>query len=184
MGFFDDYPDAAPRAKRMRGGVITTFLLHVYQCITINQNKIVTATLISKVSLKPLYSSLVLKVIKYSTTSPNFEKACKIFHYESGKSKALQKQTIGLKFYLTIQQCVTILHYNRINFNENIDVFKDLNEFPPSDDWFPYEHIDYKVNKKLDKTEVQLAGDEMEKETKNYVKYLYQDSNWLKIITI
>ena len=72
--------------------------------------------------------------------------------YESVKSKALQKQTIGLQCYITIPRRVTIIHDNRIDFNENKDVFKDLNEVPPSDDWFPYEYIDAEVNKKLDRT--------------------------------
>ena len=82
MGFFDDYPDAAPRAKTMRGGVITTFLLHVAQCITLNQNKFVTATLIAEARLKSLYSRLGFMVIKYFATSPKFEEACKQFHYK------------------------------------------------------------------------------------------------------
>ena len=47
---------------------------------------------------------------------------------------------------------VTILYDNQIDFNENKNVFKDLNEVPTSDDWFPYEYIDAEVNKKLDKT--------------------------------
>ena len=34
MGCFGDYLDAAPRAKIMRVNGITTFLLHVSQCIT------------------------------------------------------------------------------------------------------------------------------------------------------
>ena len=38
----------------------------------------------------------------------------------------------------------------------------NLNEFPPSDDWLPYEYIDAEVTKKLDKTEGQLVGNEME----------------------
>ena len=101
--------------------------------------------------------------------SPNFEKACKQFNYESGKSEALQKQTIGLQCYLTIPRRVTILYDNQIDFNENINVFEDLNEFPPSYDWFPYEYIDSEVNKKLEKTKGRLAGDEMEKETKHYL---------------
>ena len=37
MGCFDDYLDAAPHAKKMRGNGITTFILHVAQCITFNQ---------------------------------------------------------------------------------------------------------------------------------------------------
>ena len=63
-------------------------------------------------------------------------------------------------------------------------MFKDLNEVPPSDDWFPYEYIDTEFKKKLDKTKGQLASDEMEKETKNYMEYLNHDTNWLKMITI
>ena len=45
-------------------------------------------------------------------------------------------------------------------------MFKDLNEFPPSYDWFSYEYIDDEVKKKVDKTKGQLTGDEMEKENK------------------
>ena len=52
MGCFDDYLDSSPRAKTMRGNGITTFLLHVAQCITFRQNNIVTATLISEALLK------------------------------------------------------------------------------------------------------------------------------------
>ena len=65
----------------------------------------------------------------------------------------MQKQTIGLQSYLTIPRRVTILHENRIEFNENKDVFKYLNDVPPSDDWFPYEYIDEEVNKKLEKNQ-------------------------------
>ena len=79
---------------------------------------------------------------------------------------------------------VTVVHENRIDFNENKYVFKDLNEVPPSDDWFPYEYIDVEVNNKSDKTKIQLTGYEMEKETKNYVEYLNHDPNWLKTINI
>ena len=40
MGFFDDYLEAAPRAKRMRGNGITTFLLHVAQCLNFRQKQL------------------------------------------------------------------------------------------------------------------------------------------------
>ena len=63
-------------------------------------------------------------------------------------------------------------------------MFKYLNEVPPSDYWFQYEYIYAEVNKKLDKTKGRLADNKMEKETKHYVKYLNNDPNWLKIITI
>ena len=36
MGFLDDYSDAAPQCKSMRGNDITTFLLHVAQCTIFN----------------------------------------------------------------------------------------------------------------------------------------------------
>ena len=71
-----------------------------------------------------------------------------------------------------------------MDFNENSYVFKDLNEVPPSDYWFPYEYIDAEVNNKLDNTKRRLSGYEMEKETKNYVEYIDHDPNWLKKITI
>ena len=63
-------------------------------------------------------------------------------------------------------------------------MFKYLNEFPPSDDWYPYEYINAEVKKKPEKTKGQLTGDEMEKETKNYMEYLNHNPNWLKTITI
>ena len=63
-------------------------------------------------------------------------------------------------------------------------MLKDLNEFPQSDDWFPYQYIDAEAKKKLDKTKGQLADNEMEKETKHYVESINHDPNWLKAITI
>ena len=63
-------------------------------------------------------------------------------------------------------------------------MFNDLNEVSPSDDSFPYEFIDTEVRKKLDKTKEQLAGNEMENETKNFVESLNHNPNWLKPITI
>ena len=117
MGCFDDYSDAAPQATTMRGNCIHTFHLHVSQCITLNHTYFVLVTLISKSRLKSLYSRLGFKIIKYFATSPNFEEARKQFHYESGKSKEFQKQTIVLRCYQTILRNVTIIHDNLINFN-------------------------------------------------------------------
>ena len=73
---------------------------------------------------------------------------------------------------------------NRIDLNENKDVFKDLNDVSPSDYWFPYEYIDDEVKKKVEKTKGQFTGDKMEKETKNYMESLNHNPNWLKKITI
>ena len=52
MGCFDDYLDAEPRAKTIRGNGITNFLLHISQCITFNQKKYFSATRIAEARLK------------------------------------------------------------------------------------------------------------------------------------
>ena len=52
MGSLDDYSDAAPQVKCMRGNGITIFLLHVAQCIIFNETNRVKGTLISKALLK------------------------------------------------------------------------------------------------------------------------------------
>ena len=74
MVCFDDYLDAAPYAKTMRGNGITNFILHVAQCIIFNQMKFVTETFVSKSCLKSLYSRLGFKFIKDSETYPILER--------------------------------------------------------------------------------------------------------------
>ena len=59
-----------------------------------------------------------------------------------------------------------------------------MDKVSPSDYWFLYEYIDSEFNKKLEKIKVKISGNEMEKETKYYVEYLTQDTNWSKKITI
>ena len=73
MGCFGYYLDAAQHAKTMMVNGITTFLLHVSQCITFNQTSFVTATIFSKALLKSFHSRLCFNVIEYLATSPNFE---------------------------------------------------------------------------------------------------------------
>ena len=46
---------------------------------------------------------------------------------------------------------LTLIYDNQIDFDESKYVFKDLNEVPPSDDWFPYGYIDAEVNKCFEK---------------------------------
>ena len=127
---------------------------------------------------------LGFKVIRNFATSSNFEDAHKQFNHKSGKSKALKKETIGLQCHQKIPRHVTIIYDNRINFIENINVFKDLNEVPLSNDWLPYEYNDAEVNKKIDEIRIQHAGNEMEKETNHYVKSLNHDPNLLKKFSI
>ena len=101
MGIFyhDYYSDTAPQGKIMRGNGITTFILHVAQCIILNKKKCVKTTIIAKASLKSFYSKLGFKVIKDFANSPNCEEARKQFNYESGKSKADQKKNYWLKMF-------------------------------------------------------------------------------------
>ena len=63
MGFFDDYSDADPNQKINRGNGITTFLLHVAQCIISNKKNRVKTILIADASLKSFYSRLGFTVI-------------------------------------------------------------------------------------------------------------------------
>ena len=88
MGFLDDYSDADPNHKSIRGDGITTFLLHVAQCIAFNQPNRVKKILIANALLKSFYSRLDFTVIKDFATSTNFEEASSRFHYETRKSKA------------------------------------------------------------------------------------------------
>ena len=88
MSCFDDYSEAAPRFKAMRGNVINTFIFQVDQCITFNQTQLFTATLIAKAQLKSLYSRLDFKVINDFVTSNNLKKARMLFHYGSEKSNS------------------------------------------------------------------------------------------------
>ena len=75
MGCFDDYSDAAPHAKIMRGGwyyFVSFECCPMYHC----QSKyFFTATLIYEDRLKSLYSRLGFRVIKYLAASPNFKEA-------------------------------------------------------------------------------------------------------------
>ena len=50
--------------QKMRANGITTFILHVSQCITFNKTKFVAATLIAEAPLKSLYSRLVSRWLK------------------------------------------------------------------------------------------------------------------------
>ena len=64
--------------------------------------------------------------MKEFVTSTTFEAARSRFYYEKGKSKAEQKQTIGLQFLYTIPRKVRFLCDDRINFNIHKNVFRDL----------------------------------------------------------
>ena len=110
MGFLDDYSDAEPNHKSIRGNGIITFLFHVAQCIIFCLKHFVKTILIDNASLKSFYSRLGFTVIQDFATFTTFEAAHSRFHYEKGKSKAEQKQTIGLQCLYTIPRGVRFLH--------------------------------------------------------------------------
>ena len=56
MGFLDDYSDAVPQGKSMRGNGITTFLLQLSKYIIFNKKNRVKTTLITDALLKSFYS--------------------------------------------------------------------------------------------------------------------------------
>ena len=110
MGFLDYYSDADPNHKSIRGDGITTFLFHDAQCIILCLTNSIKTILIANASLESFYSRLGFTVIKYFATSTTFEAAHSQFHYEKGKSKAEQKQTIGLQCLYTIPRRVIFIH--------------------------------------------------------------------------
>ena len=110
MGFCDDYYDADPNHKSIRGNGNTTFLFHVDQCIIFNLTNQVKTIRIANVLLKKFYSRLGFSVLKYFVTSTTFEAARRRFHYDTRKSKEDEINTIGLQCLYTIQRRVTFLH--------------------------------------------------------------------------
>ena len=161
MCFLDYYSDADTNHKSISVNGITTFLFHVSQCIIFCLTNCVKTILIANASLNSFYSRLGFTVIKDFATSTNFEAAGSRFHYEKGKSKAEQKQTIGLQCLYTIPRRVRFLHDYQINFNILKNVFRDLYGNSKSETWFPNKYIEDEIKKKVDKTIEQLASDEM-----------------------
>ena len=121
-------------------------------------------------------------VIKYFTTSTTFEAARSRFHYEKGKCKAEQEQTIGLQCLYTIPRRVRFLHDDRINFNIHKNVFRDLYVNKTSETWFPNKYIEDEIKKNVDKTRGQLASDEMAYDIRQYIDSLKHDPFWVWII--
>ena len=110
MGFLDDYSDADPNHKSIRGNGITTFILNVDQYILFCLTNSVKKILITNASLKTFYSRLGFTVIEYFVTSTTFEEALSRFHYDKGKSKAEQKKASvyipshdKLDFFMTVE---------------------------------------------------------------------------------
>ena len=156
MSFLDDYSDADPNHKIIRGNGITTFLLHVAQCIVFNQTNQVKTILIADALLKLFYSRLGFKVIKDFATFNNFEEARRRLHYETGKSKADQKKTIGLQCLHTIPRRFTFIHGGLIDFNIHKNVFRNLYVDPTSETLFPNKYIEAEIKKKKTKQEDNL----------------------------
>ena len=112
-------------------------------------------------------------------TSTTFEAARRRSHYETGKSKADQKKTIGLQCLHTIPRRVTFLHDDRMKFNIHKNVFSDLDGISTSETWFPKKYIEDEINKKLDKTRDELASDEIAYDIREYIDCLQHDHYWV-----
>ena len=100
-------------------------------------------------------------VIKDLATSTTFEAARRRFHYDTGKSKEDEINTIGLQCLYIIPWHVKFLHDDRINFNTQKNVFRDLDGISTSVTLFPNKFIDDEIKKRVDKTRDQLASDKM-----------------------
>ena len=111
-------------------------------------------------------------VNKYFVTSTIFEAARSRFYHDKRKSKAEQKQTIGLQCLYTIPLRVRFLRDDRINFNIHKKEFRDLDVNSTSETWFPNKYIEDEINKKEDKTTGQLESDEMEYDIRLYIDSL------------
>ena len=134
--------------KIIRVNGITTFFFHVAQYILFHLTNCVKILFIANASLKSFYSRLGFTVIKYFVTSTTFEAARSRFHYEKVKSKAEQKQNIGLQCLYTIPRQVRFLHDDRINLNIQKNVFRDLDGISTSENWFPNKYIEDEIKKK------------------------------------
>ena len=62
-------------------------------------------------------------------------------------------------------------------------MFRDLNIDATSKTWFLNNYIGADIKKKLDKTRRQLASDEMEYDTRQYIDSLNHDPIWVGRIT-
>ena len=139
----------------------------------------VKTRLITNVSLKTFYSRLGFTVIKYFVTSTTFEAARRKFHYETVKSKADQKKTIGLQCLHTIPRRVTFLDEDRMNLNIQKNVFRDLDGISTSETWFLKKYIEDDIKKKVDKTRDNLTSDEMEYDIRHYIHCLKHNNYWV-----
>ena len=94
-------------------------------------------------------------------TSTTFEAARRRSHYDTGQYKEDEINTLGLQCLFTIPRRVNFLHDDRINFNTQKNVFRDLDGISTSETWFPKKYIEDEIKKKLDKTRDKLASDKM-----------------------
>ena len=118
-------------------------------------------------------------IIKDFATSTTFEAAGRQFHYDTGKSKEDEIRTIGLQCLYTIPRRVTFLHDDRINFNTQKNVFRDLDGISTSETFFPNKFIDDEIKKRVDKIRDQLASDKMAYVIRHYMHCLQHNHFWV-----
>ena len=93
--------------------------------------------------------------------------------------KADEIKTIGLQCVYTIPRRVTFLCDDRINFNTQKNVFRDLDGISTSETFFPNKSINDEIKKRVDKTRDQLASDKMAYDIRHYIHCLQHDHFWV-----
>ena len=93
--------------------------------------------------------------------------------------KQIRKKSIGLQCLYTIPRRVIFIHDDRINFNTQKNLFRDLDGISTSETLFLNKFIDDEINKRVDKTRDQLASDKMAYDIRNYIHCLQHDPFWV-----
>ena len=122
-GILDNYSDAAPDNKSIRGLGSATLLLHIAQCFAFLQTQHVTAILIAENTLHSFYTQLGFKKIKDFKSLPKFKDARQCFHYANHTD---EDKIVAYKCLQTIPRRVTKLYDARYIGKRDV-LFKTLN---------------------------------------------------------
>jgi hypothetical protein len=154
---FDDYLDASPLVKTMRGTGFTVFILHIAQCMAFHKSKWLNTTLVAEFKLKSFYSKLRFKVIKDFAQSPIMEVARPRFHFEGSDSNVNKKKTIGMPCYHMMPGSVTLFFDNHIDKGDQSDLYHHLANDKPPKEWFLAKFIQAQVRQRIAATKVLLV---------------------------
>ena len=174
-GILDNYSDAAPDNKSIRGLGSATLLLHIAQCFAFLQTQHVTAILIAENTLHSFYTQLGFKKIKDFKSLPKFKDARQRFHYANHTD---EDKIVAYKCSQTIPRRVTKLYDARYIGKRDV-LFKTLNVCSPYVKWFPCKFIEDFI-KKSHKNETKVLNDKR-LEVHNYYMELLNASSFTNI---